>query len=491
MGCSQGIGTLARGMCKLSVHFDRKIKLLEKPFVPPTITLKDVHDAVPKHLLRKNPWLSSYYCIRDVVCCAAIFYYGFSIEHILAGNFGGFVPLSAAWQIRVARAALWLVYWWFQGLSFAGFFCIAHELGHQTLFNNRYVNDTLGYFFHTLIMAPFFAWKASHNAHHRTVASIERDENYVPYERSDYPLPPKEKAKSVDYLEVFDETPILTLGRMLVMQGMGWWLYMTINAAGSNRYPKGTNHFSPYSPLFRPDQSTIAVLINVVELDMIRSGLGILLSDIGILGMGLVLRRAANLYGAWAVFMYYFIPYVLCNHWFKLLNHTVGLVVMLTYLHHSDPTIPHYRKDEWSWVRGAAATVDRPLLGWAGRFFLHNVSHDHVAHHFFSYAPFYHQPEITRCVRKVLKDDYNYDSTVSVTWVGNTGMSDTHVRAQNTFYALYRSFTQCIYVDDDESIVFYRNKFGESVRGVAKDKLQQVDENWNPEEQDNGTKVVE
>ena len=46
---------------------------------------------------------------------------------------------------------------------------------------------------------------------------------------------------------------------------------------------------------------------------------------------------------------------------------------MLTYLHHSDPTIPHYRAGAWSWVRGAAATVDRPLLGWAGRFFLHNV----------------------------------------------------------------------------------------------------------------------
>ena len=79
---------------------------------------------------------------------------------------------------------------------------------------------------------------------------------------------------------------------------------------------------------------------------------------------------------------------------------------MLTFLHHSDPTIPHYRAGAWSWVRGAAATVDRPLLGWAGRFFLHNVcllplpgpspcrtdalqvSHDHVAHHFFSYAPF-------------------------------------------------------------------------------------------------------
>jgi len=52
---------------------------------------------------------------------------------------------------------------------------------------------------------------------------------------------------------------------------------------------------------------------------------------------------------------------------------------MLTYLHHSDPTIPHYRKKEWTFLRGALATVDRPLLGWVGRYFLHNVSHDHVS----------------------------------------------------------------------------------------------------------------
>lgn len=57
---------------------------------------------------------------------------------------------------------------------------------------------------------------------------------------------------------------------------------------------------------------------------------------------------------------------------------------MFTYLHHSDPTIPHYRKAEWSFLRGAAATVDRPLLGWCGRFFFHNISHDHVAHRMFS-----------------------------------------------------------------------------------------------------------
>jgi hypothetical protein len=62
------------------------------------------------------------------------------------------------------------------------------------------------------------------------------------------------------------------------------------------------------------------------------------------------------------------------------LTNNILSLVMFTYLHHSDPTIPHYRKAEWSFLRGAAATVDRPLLGWMGRFFFHNISHDHVAH---------------------------------------------------------------------------------------------------------------
>ncbi|KAI0937592.1 hypothetical protein AcV5_000391 [Taiwanofungus camphoratus] len=271
---------------------------LEKPFSPPTITLKQVHDAVPKHLLRKDPWKSTFYVIRDIFCCALFFYFGFSIEPVLKSNFGGYVPLTAAWQVQLARAALWLTYWWWQGLSFASFFCIAHELGHQTMYESRYVNDTLGFFFHSFILAPFFAWKASHNAHHKTVASIERDENYVPYERDYYKLPPRENATTADYLEVLDETPILTLARMLVMQGAGWWLYITTNAMGSKRYPKGTNHFSPYSPIFRKDQR-----------------LGIFLSDIGIAAMLSLLVYAAKLYGAKTVFMYYFPPYVLCNHW--------------------------------------------------------------------------------------------------------------------------------------------------------------------------------
>ncbi|KAI0721459.1 hypothetical protein C8Q72DRAFT_890356 [Fomitopsis betulina] len=125
------------------------------------------------------------------------------------------------------------------------------------------------------------------------------DENYVPYEHSGYPaLPPKVRARTMDYLEVLDETPLLTVVQMLVMQ-CAWWVYLSCNIMGSKQYSKGTNHFSPYSPIFRVDQ-----------------WLSIFLSDIGLLGMGYGLYSAALIYGWKAIFMYYFVPYMLCNHWY-------------------------------------------------------------------------------------------------------------------------------------------------------------------------------
>ena len=65
---------------------------------------------------------------------------------------------------------------------------------------------------------------------------------------------------------------------------------------------------------------------------------------------------------------------------------------MITYLHHTDPALPHYRGRAWTYARGAAATMDRDFLGWMGRFFLHDVAHYHVVHHFFPKMPFCQSP---------------------------------------------------------------------------------------------------
>lgn len=54
----------------------------------------------------------------------------------------------------------------------------------------------------------------------RTAGSLERDENYIPHLRSEYGLPPEKTARRIDYLEMFEETPIMTFGRLLIMQGL-------------------------------------------------------------------------------------------------------------------------------------------------------------------------------------------------------------------------------------------------------------------------------
>jgi hypothetical protein len=70
---------------------------------------------------------------------------------------------------------------------------------------------------------------------------LEKDENFVPRTRSDYGLPPASQARAVDYHEIFEETPIYTLLRMLFMQAFGWQYYLFTNAMGSPMYPPGTN----------------------------------------------------------------------------------------------------------------------------------------------------------------------------------------------------------------------------------------------------------
>ena len=82
------------------------------------------------------------------------------------------------------------------------------------------------------------------------------------------------------------------------------------------------------------------------------------------------------------------------------------------------------------------------------------------------------QPQITEAIRNVLKDDYNYDTTVCaprvnlrITYLCNDGV-------QNSFYALYRSFTECVFVEEDGDIVFYKNGNGEVARHLASEVSQ-------------------
>lgn len=63
----------------------------------------------------------------------------------------------------------------------------------------------------------------------------------MPRTRSDYGLPPEKECQKLDYREIFEDTPLFTLGRMVLMQLLGWQAYLVCNALGSPMYPSGTN----------------------------------------------------------------------------------------------------------------------------------------------------------------------------------------------------------------------------------------------------------
>ena len=112
--------------------------------------------------------------------------------------------------------------------------------------------------------------------------SMERDENYVPRIRSDYKLPPRGQAQPIDYEEIFEEMPLFTLGRMVLMQLLGMQSYLLRNSMGLPSYPPGTNvwpiafffccillflnsnkHFNPSSPLFKPHERRRIIASNI------------------------------------------------------------------------------------------------------------------------------------------------------------------------------------------------------------------------------------
>ncbi|KAJ6561601.1 delta-12 fatty acid desaturase [Mycena capillaripes] len=382
------------------------------------VSISDIYAAVPKHLFHKSTVAGLYYYGRDISFICVAYKLGTMIEPFSMNlpEVYGFGPTITF----IFRWLLWVTYWHWQGVIMAGLWTLAHEAGHGTLSDHNWVNHVIGYTSHTV-------YNDTETSDQKKTMSLEDDENYVPRTRSDFGLPPAGQAHITDYHDIFEETPIYALLRLVLMQAVGLQAYLMVNALGSPKYPAGTN---------------------VSTRTKWNHGFGYWPGS-----HGLLLVQFGSHFGFEALLKLYFIPYMVSDHGFPFSLQPILFypgIVALTFLHHSDPTIPHYRRQEWSFFRGAMSTVDRPLLGWAGRFFLKNVSHDHIAHHLFSSIPFYNQPKVTEHIKPVLKNQYNYDST-------------------NTFRALYRSFTQCIFIEDEGDIVFYKNKHGEAARVLHAD----------------------
>ena len=77
------------------------------------------------------------------------------------------------------------------------------------------------------------------------------------------------------------------------------------------------------------------------------------------------------------------------------------LSVAITYLQHTDPSLPHYYDTTWSFIRGAACTIDRSFP-FIGPHIWHGIIETHVLHHYVSTIPFYHAEKATAAIKPVM-----------------------------------------------------------------------------------------
>jgi len=201
---------------------------------------------------------------------------------------------------------------------------------------------------------------------------------------------------------------------------LGWPLYLLGLAStgrlaqdGSKLADSGAiaDHFRPSSPMF-PAKISNKIVISTVTTVASLAALTILKFKVG----------------AMPVILYYWGPYMVVNAW----------LVLYTWLQHSDPSVPHYGEGEWSWVRGALSTIDRPYGIFD--FFHHTIGSTHVVHHLFHEMPWYNAGVATEAVKAYLepKGLYNHDPTP---W----------------YQAMWRVAKTCHYVESVEGIQYYKS----------------------------------
>lgn len=366
------------------------------PHTNPPFTFGDLKKAIPPHCFKRSLLRSFSYLIVDLMAAAALYAAATTAFHRLSP------PLNAL---------AWAAYWAVQGCVLTGVWVIAHECGHHAFSDYQWVDDLVGMVCHSALLVPYFSWKYSHRRHHSNTASLERDEVFVP----------KPKSKLSWYSKYLNNPPGRAVSLAITL-GLGWPLYLAFNVSG-RPYDRFACHYDPYGPIYSR-----------------RERLQIFISDAGVMAVAFLLYRAAAAWGLAWVAAVYGVPLLVVN----------GFLVLITYLQHTHPALPHYDSSEWNWLRGALATVDRDY-GLLNKVF-HNITDTHVAHHLFHTMPHYHAMEATKAIRPLLGDYYRFDAT--------------------PFYkALWREARECLYVEADhdgdthqvigprKGVFWYRNTF--------------------------------
>ncbi|KAH9617822.1 hypothetical protein KSS87_020893 [Heliosperma pusillum] len=371
-----------------SVRKEKPDALARVPSEKPPFTLSQLKKAIPPHCFKRSVLRSFSYVVYDLTIAFILYY--------VATNYISLLPKPLSYLA-------WPVYGFVQGCVLTGVWVIAHECGHHAFSDYQWLDDTVGLILHSCLLVPYFSWKYSHRRHHSNTGSMEKDEVFVPKTKQD-----------LSWFSKYLNNPPGRFMTLFVTLTLGWPLYLLFNVSG-RKYERFACHYDPYGPIYSD-----------------RERLQIYLSDIGVLAVFYGLFRLAASKGLVWVLGVYGAPLLVVN----------GFLVLITFLQHTHPSLPHYDSSEWDWLRGALATVDRDY-GILNKVF-HNITDTHVAHHLISTMPHYHAMEATKAIKPILGEYYHSDGT-------------------SVFKAMWRETMECVYVAPDEGdkskgVFWYNNK---------------------------------
>ncbi len=329
-------------------------------------SIKKFKDVIPKHYLESNTKTSMKYLLQSALIQSLVVFIGLSIP---------FTP---------KMIPIWIIYSLLSGTTAMGFWVIAHECGHGAFSKNKTLETITGYLLHSILLVPYFSWQRSHAVHHRFTNNITNGETHVPLVIKGNGVTEKvggEKELHFSNSIGKKNYGILQLFLHLIF---GWPAYLLTGSTGGIKY--GTsNHFWPIKPFSKALWPSIWAR-------------RVWISDIGVALALLVILFSIFKYGFFQVTAMYIGPLLVVNSW----------LVIYTWLHHTDTDVPHLSNNEFSFMRGAFLSIDRPY-GRILNFLHHNIGSSHVVHHVCPSVPHYHAKKATVLIKKEFKKIYLFN----------------------------------------------------------------------------------
>ena len=285
----------------------------QRPRLDRNVRLQDILKTLPKEVYTKNKWKAWMGFINSVIL------------------------VSLGWLgIAIAPWYLLPVLWLFTGTVFFGLFVVAHDCGHRSFADRRWVCDLVGHIALTPCIYPFHPWRILHNIHHKHTNNMDADNTWNPF-----------------YPEEYEKMNAFERGVYRSLHGKFWWVGSAIHW--------GLLHFQWWN--LKPGQ----------ERDRFRFSSLFVIAEMAI-GFPLLIATT----GWWGFVSFWLMPWLVFHFWLST----------VTLLHHTVPGVHFERQENWHEAQAQLVGSTDCKYPWWVEWICHDIN-VHVPHHLTPAIPWY------------------------------------------------------------------------------------------------------